>query len=154
MKDKDDDMARTTNKQKWTRTTKPIRFATWNFTSFPNNDTEIIMEMKEHNVDICSLPVKPRIGRRTKMIWSVEMFVLDIPLLLWPLNLKLSSVLALLDHGTHLFTHVVLGEPIIKFENALYNCSVFLWCVLRDKNCTGSTFLTTAVPAPQKMHFI
>lgn len=49
-----DDTARRRNKRKRTRKIKHLRVATWNVTSFTIKGTKIIMELKEHYVNICS----------------------------------------------------------------------------------------------------
>lgn len=38
--------------------------AMWNVTTFTNQETEIILEMKEHHIDICSLSETKTEGQR------------------------------------------------------------------------------------------
>lgn len=54
---KNDDNARTRNKRQQTRD------ATWNVTSFTYKHREIVLKIKEHHVDLCSISVIKEKGK-------------------------------------------------------------------------------------------
>ena len=57
----DDDPATQRKKRFWKQ--KQLRIATWNVTSLYNKDQEILMELRKHKIDICSLSETKKKGK-------------------------------------------------------------------------------------------